>query len=185
MTLLSDLRILEEKEKGNIVIEPFDVTSLGTNSYDVRIASYYFKENNDADSVCLDHPVEVALLWDGPYGAINHIPVEGHQTILAHTVEIIGGRNGITAEMKARSTIGRCRLSVCKCSGWGDVGYINRWTMEITNFGRTKLWIPISMRVAQICFYDVGPTIRAYQGKYGQEREWKSEDMLPRPDLAV
>ena len=35
--LLSDKRIVEEMETGNIVIEPFDERQLGTNSYDVRL----------------------------------------------------------------------------------------------------------------------------------------------------
>ena len=53
--------------------------------------------------------------------------------ILAHTEEVVGGRNGFTTSMRARSSIGRSCLSVCKCAGVGDVGYISQWTMEITN----------------------------------------------------
>ncbi len=40
--LLSDKRIVEEVERGNIVIEPFDQRHLGTNSYDCRLGEYYF-----------------------------------------------------------------------------------------------------------------------------------------------
>ncbi len=36
--ILTDKRILEEIEKGNIVIEPFDRKFLGSNSYDVHLA---------------------------------------------------------------------------------------------------------------------------------------------------
>ena len=39
--LLSDKRILEELERENIVIEPFELRQLGTNSYDVRLGPYY------------------------------------------------------------------------------------------------------------------------------------------------
>src|SRR5690606_39548849 len=38
--ILSDKRILEEIEKGNIVIEPFDRSNLGTNSNDVHLGKY-------------------------------------------------------------------------------------------------------------------------------------------------
>jgi len=55
------------------------------------------------------------------------------ETILAHTKEFIGGRKTVTTMMKARSSLGRNFIEVCKCAGWGDVGYINRWTLEITN----------------------------------------------------
>ena len=38
--ILSDKRILEEIEKGTIVIEPYDRKCLGTNSYDVHLGKY-------------------------------------------------------------------------------------------------------------------------------------------------
>src|SRR5690606_12458234 len=38
--ILSDKRILEEIEKGSIVIQPFDQKYLGTNSYDVHLGKY-------------------------------------------------------------------------------------------------------------------------------------------------
>ena len=38
--ILSDKRILEEIESGNIVIEPYDRNCLGTNSYDVHLGKY-------------------------------------------------------------------------------------------------------------------------------------------------
>jgi len=38
--LLSDRRILEEIEKGNIIIEPFRRECLGTNSYDVHLGKH-------------------------------------------------------------------------------------------------------------------------------------------------
>ena len=38
--ILSDKRILEEIEKGTIVIEPYDQKCLGTNSYDVHLGKY-------------------------------------------------------------------------------------------------------------------------------------------------
>jgi dCTP deaminase len=38
--ILSDKRILEEIEKGTILIEPFDRKYLGTNSYDVHLGKH-------------------------------------------------------------------------------------------------------------------------------------------------
>ena len=38
--ILSDKRILEEIEAGNILIEPFSKECLGTNSYDVHLGRY-------------------------------------------------------------------------------------------------------------------------------------------------
>ena len=41
---LSDRKILEEKKKGDIVIEPFDRKNLATSSYDVTLGEFYFRE---------------------------------------------------------------------------------------------------------------------------------------------
>ncbi|HRY56962.1 MAG TPA: hypothetical protein P5014_02235, partial [Patescibacteria group bacterium] len=87
------------------------------------------------------------------------ILIAPNETILAHTIEFIGGRNGVgdlsavTSEMRARSSIGRIGIAVCKCAGWGDIGYINRWTMEITNFSSSVIPLPVGLRIAQIIFH--------------------------------
>ncbi|MEN9523200.1 MAG: hypothetical protein RL065_1577, partial [Bacteroidota bacterium] len=38
--ILSDVKILEEIEKGTILIEPYNRECLGTNSYDVHLGKY-------------------------------------------------------------------------------------------------------------------------------------------------
>ena len=40
------------------------------------------------------------------------------ETILGHTNEFIGGRKTVTTMMKARSSMGRNFIEVCKCAGW-------------------------------------------------------------------
>jgi len=99
---------------------------------------------------------------------------------LAHTQEIIGGRNNIASKMNARSSLGRLGLSVCKCAGFGDVGFINKWTMEITNHSqRASIILPVGMRIAQISFFRTGKVLSEYKGKYGQGK-WTPEDMIPK-----
>ena len=44
--ILSDSRILEEIEKGTIVIEPYDRKNLGSNSYDVHLGKYLAMYND-------------------------------------------------------------------------------------------------------------------------------------------
>jgi dCTP deaminase len=119
------------------------------------------------------------------------------ESILAHTIEFIGGKNGteelpaVTTEMRARSSTGRIGISVCKCAGWGDIGYVNRWTMEITNFSNVIMPLPIGMRIAQIIFHETTPVPEidkyAKKGKYqtsddikSLKKNWKPEDMLPK-----
>ena len=113
------------------------------------------------------------------------------ETILAHTNEFIGGRDHITTMMKARSSLGRSFIEVCKCAGWGDVGYINRWTMEITN-NSSHYYIPlvVGRRIAQIIFFETGPILADNYDKKGKyqtsatvkelKKTWDPSQMLPR-----
>ena len=185
--LLSDRRIRQAMDAGDIVIEPFEPSNLGTNSYDVRLGEFYFEPNRNMQTVSFLSEEQTKKFWGEPIQANEVIAVRPGDTILAHTREIVGGRNGYTTSMRARSSIGRSCMSVCKCAGVGDVGYIARWTMEITNHSHATIALPVGLRVAQILFFEVGETDKRYEGKYGQSSEWSPYDMLPRlyndPDM--
>ncbi|MBV9689970.1 MAG: dCTP deaminase [Ktedonobacteraceae bacterium] len=180
--LLSDKRIVEEMQHGNIVIEPFDQRHLGTNSYDCRLGEWYFQGDANMEVMHLDDPEEIRQYWGQPRKAKDgKIAIRPGTTILAHTEEIVGGHNGYLAKMHSRSTVARSGLSVCRCAGVGDVGYISRWTMEISNHTQTTLVIPVGFRISQMVFFFVGETLKKYTGKYGQDAQWTPEDMLPKP----
>lgn len=118
------------------------------------------------------------------------------ELILAHTVEFIGSNDPrITPDMSAKSSTGRNGITVCKCAGWGDPGYFNRWTMEIQNeFSDRKIILTVGMEIAQIKFV-IDTVVEKYDdsvlygnsGKYqqGQNLEeivssWEPSMMLPR-----
>ena len=93
--------------------------------------------------------------------------------------------------MLSRSTWGRNGVAVCFDAGWGDPGYINRWTMEIYNLNqRHSVVLPVGERIAQIVFSHTGEVSGEYSnlsGKYQtsddlQEliKNWSPEQMLPR-----
>ncbi len=85
------------------------------------------------------------------------------ETILAHSQEFIGGVHNITTQMNAKSSIGRSFLAVCKCAGRGDVGFYNRWTMEITNSSVDHaIPIVVGTRIAQISFFPTGDVKNSY-----------------------
>lgn len=202
MSVLIDKQILHYLETKDIVIEPFVERHLNTTSYDVTLGSYYFREHRtqsmyynmyDKESVhsVWGEPQEAVLASTLPHrfrrGIKNDdrvILLKPGETILAHTNEFIGGKRCITTEMKARSTLGRSFIAVCKCAGWGDIGYTNKWTFEITNFSKVHI-IPlvVGRRIAQIIFYKTQQCDRNYcnEGKYhDDERGWSPYDMLPR-----
>ncbi|MBM3281542.1 MAG: deoxycytidine triphosphate deaminase [Candidatus Harrisonbacteria bacterium] len=179
--VLSKPAILAAKERGDIDITPFNEKNLANTSYDVTLGEYYYREQPPESGYTIYNPwqnSEVTRVWGKGYfqavlfsewkrkhgehpqlekGIANNnkiIWLAPGETILGHTNEFIGGKNGITTMMKARSSIGRNFITVCKCAGWGDIGYINRWTMEISNASR-HYHIPliVGRRIAQIIFF--------------------------------
>ncbi len=203
-------------KQGDIVISPFTKEQLATSSYDVTLGEWFFREQppkynhslyniwskEHTEHVWGANKVERAIsakeafskynfAWDGIKPTDKIIILRPGETILAHTNEFIGGKNHITTMMKARSSMGRNFIEVCKCAGWGDVGYINRWTMEITNNSKNYI-IPlvVGRRIAQIVFFETGEILeRDYSvlGKYSSstnvavlKKEWKPQMMLPK-----
>lgn len=212
---LSDKKILEEMEKGDIVISPFKRENLATSSYDVTLGEFFFPQlppkhfqtiYNIYDKAQTERiwgikpkkaksAKEIFAHYKFDFTGINPeekiIVLEPGETILAHTNEFIGGKNHITTMMKARSSMGRNFIEVCKCAGWGDVGYTNRWTMEITNNSKHySIPLVVGRRIAQIVFFETGPILgKDYNvsGKYNSstdvnkmKKAWKPEMMLPK-----
>ena len=117
------------------------------------------------------------------------------ERILAHSHEFAGiqGPTG-TSMLKARSSSGRIGIKVCDDAGWGDNGFINRWTWEMRNDNQEAIVIPVGERMAQLVFLDTGDVGSGYgvgadyEGKYQQRgvaiddliERWSPEDMLPR-----
>lgn len=165
--MLSDKEIKHQLHSGNIVIDPFIEKNLGTNSYDVTLGPWYFEQDPNVKVVDLRSQHDISKFWGEPIECHDDIPIESGQTILCHTNEVVGGRNGYLASMKSRSSTARYGLSVCRCAGVGDVGYISRWTMEISNHTKATIWMPVGMRIAQFIFNYVGETDKEYTGQYG------------------
>jgi dCTP deaminase len=216
---LSDKKILENKKAGDIVIEPFKIENLATSSYDVTLGEYYYREqrperySHDIFNIYSEKDMnhvwsakdfkkakkasEVFKNYKFDFTGIDPndkvILLKPGETILAHTNEYIGGKNHITTMMKARSSMGRSFIEVCKCAGWGDVGYVNRWTMEITNNSRNySVPLVVGRRIAQIIFFETGAInsidySEIKTSKYASstdikilKKNWKPADMLPK-----
>ena len=212
--VLSSTEILTELDSGNIVIEPFNRINLSNCSYDVTLGEYYFRHTPNPHDPLLIYvpwnPDHVRRYWGEPQTALQvrhdnqgasglsqgtkYILIYPGETILAHTNEFIGGRTvpnsnrAITTMMKARSSMGRSGISICKDAGWGDIGYINRWTLEITNFAQVPVALLVGERIGQIVFFYTGHPVTTYSGSYQTSddintlrRTWTPMELLPKP----
>ena len=222
-SLLSKPAILEHLKKGGIIIEPFNPDQLKSCSYDVSLGEWYCTRIQDPSGQVLnpyskkaiinrfsdpqhaqkakDHPLYNPLVWEGIEPDDLVIVFMPHEPVLGHTIEFIGGtktsKGGacFTAEMKARSSIGRYGMEICRCAGWGDVGFVNRWTMEMVSDGPDPIVLVVGTCVAQMKIYRTAKV--ADKDLYGYDpgrdsyqtginlakimETWKPEMMLPRP----
>lgn len=214
---LSNARILEEKKKGNIIISPYRRGLLQTSSYDVRLGEWYYRKQKPggprlhnpynqnhvkrrwgkvqraekAKKVFARFGIDAKDYTDIKPNARVVVLAPG-ENILAHTYEFIGGQNVITTSMQAKSSFGRNQITVCMCAGWGDIDYVNRWTMEIKNHDEDEyVIIVVGQPIAQIIFDYAGKIIPgssyAQTGSYQQtasiiklKKTWKPEMMLPK-----
>lgn len=162
---LSKHDILSEYGKDNIVINPYRSEQLNNASYDVRLGEYYCRarelEKRASSSGYERTPIfnpfvegTAENVWEvKKVDSDGLIWLEPGEMILAHTEEFIGSRGDIVGYMQSKSSTARNFISVCRCAGWGDIGYINRWTMEIVNHSPYyRIPLKAGMRIAQIVF---------------------------------
>jgi dCTP deaminase len=189
--IYSDQRILKEKEKGLIIIEPFKKEQLNNCSYNVTLSKFFFREKlpqhgskapairrflnpwkeQDVAKVWEEGKISVATSENASLLGLKegdeYILLDPYETILIATNEFIGAREHITTMLKARSSASRSFLSVAHGAGWGDVGFFSRWGIAVTNMSRAATTVlPVGSSIAQIVFMECGYPLQSYQGKY-------------------
>ena len=181
--ILTNKNILEEIEKGNIVIEPFVRPLLGPISYDVTLGDKYYRqrevgisdihvpynkehvqkrwgepeEAKTLEVVCKERGLDPKLFGkDIPMDAQVIMFAPG-ENILAHTMEYIGPRGNIMATVHNLSGLRRNQFTICDDADVINPGYINRLTLEIENLS-TKQHAPlvVGQPVAQYIFQRTG-----------------------------
>lgn len=155
--ILSDSRIIEEIEKGNIVIEPFNREKLGSNSYDVHLGKWL--------AVYDDSTLDARK-----HNTISHfeIPEEGY--VLQPGVLYLGVTQEYTEThahvpfLEGKSSTGRLGINIHATAGKGDVGFCNAWTLEISCIQRVRVYT--GMPVGQLIYFTTeGEVINKYNKK--------------------
>ncbi|MVN21214.1 dCTP deaminase [Mucilaginibacter arboris] len=144
--ILSDKLILQEIEQGTIIIEPFDPTCLGTNSYDVHLGKYLATYRN-------------RVLDAKQHNEIDHfeIPKEGfllqpNTLYLGVTVEYTETHRHVPF-LEGKSSTGRLGIDIHATAGKGDVGFCNTWTLEISVTQPVRIYP--GMPIGQLIYFVV------------------------------
>ena len=86
--------------------------------------------------------------------------------------------------------MGRSNVTVCRDAGRGDIGYVNRWALQVSNQAGVPVVLPVGSRLAQIVFLYSSEPRESYTGSYQEKpesldeaamaRNWRPEDLLPK-----
>lgn len=171
--ILSDKKILECIENGEIVITPFDVKNMGGNSYDVHISKH------------------LAQYVDGMIDAKKHnqirhfeIPEEGYvlqpgQLYLGSTLEYTETHKHVPF-LEGKSSTGRLGIDIHATAGKGDVGFCGFWTLELSCTIPVRIYA--GMPVGQLIYYIVdGEVERLYSKKVNAK--YSGQEALPKESM--
>lgn len=165
---------MELMDKGEIVIEPFDPKSLGTNSYDVHLGKYLAvyvdecldaRKHNKIQEIII--PEEGYILQPGKlYLGVTEEYTETHTTV---------------PFLEGKSSIGRLGIDIHATAGKGDVGFCNTWTLEISCVQPVRIYA--GMPVGQLIYFKVDGDIKNYynsksNAKYNQRSVRPVESMM-------
>jgi len=172
--ILSDKQILESIEKGEIVIEPYERSCLGTNSYDVHLSKYlavYTSEELDARK---HNPIKEII-----------IPEEGFVikpgTLYLGVTEEYTETHATVPFLEGKSSVGRLGIDIHATAGKGDVGFCNTWTLEISCVHPVRVYA--GMPIGQLIYFRVEGEIENYynkkkNAKYNQKTNKPVESMM-------
>jgi dCTP deaminase len=183
--VLSDSRIQQELDEGNLEIEPLDDEQIQPASIDLRLDSGTAFYEPQSEPIRADkHDVELTET-----NSNGEILFPAHSFCLASTQESIELPDYLAGDLKGRSSIGRMGLHI-HTAGWCDPGWHgDDITLEIVNHTENGIIIPVGTRVCQLVLsYVDGEVEEVYDGKYnGQSGPTGSrideDDEFNRPDL--
>lgn len=167
--ILTDKQILKAIDKGEIVVEPYDRSCLGTNSYDIHLSKYLATYDNE-------------VLDAKKHNTVTHfeIPEEGFviqpgTLYLGATLEYTE-THATVPFLEGKSSVGRLGIDIHATAGKGDVGFCNHWTLEISCVHPVRVYA--GMPVGQLIYFMVDGEIENY---YNKKKNAKYNLKTPKP----
>jgi dCTP deaminase len=150
MSILTGLEIKKQVELGRIKITPYSDEFLNPNSYDLTLSPVII----EVQPYTQDKPVRVGDPETVKYLKTNYYPDE--DIILFPGKFYLAATNEVTETdyyvplLEGKSSLARYGVTVHMSAGFGDIGFVGTWTLEISVLLPTVL--KPNMRIAQISF---------------------------------
>ena len=163
--ILGKKTIIQEYEAGRIHIKPFCPENVGPNSVDCTLAPLLKRIIPNYRGMVDPKREQIFQELSIPEEGLMLLP---GQLYLGSTVEEIGSDYYVPM-LEGRSSIGRLGLFVHVTAGFGDVGFKNRWTLEITPILPIRVYP--GMRLCQVFFHQISDNSTLYSGRYSGQTE--------------
>lgn len=172
--ILSDKKILEAIEHGEIVIEPFNRECLGTNSYDVHLGKWLAVYKDEVLDARRHNEIEHFMIPDEGY------ILQPNKLYLGVTEEYTE-THATVPFLEGKSSVGRLGIDIHATAGKGDVGFCNHWTLEISVSMPVRIYA--GMPIGQLIYFKVDGDIENYynkkqSAKYNQRTDKPVESMM-------
>lgn len=169
MSILTHNAILSNIDKGNIKIEPFKFSALGSNSYDVHLSKYFATYKDIVLDAKVDNEIEHFEITEKGFELRPGI------LYLATTVEYTETFN-LVPYLEGKSSTGRLGIQIHVTAGKGDINFCNYWTLELV--ATQPVMVYPNMPIGQLTYYTIeGENTNPYDKKEGAKYNTKD----PRP----
>lgn len=194
--VLSDVQIKEAIEVGDILIDPYNVECLGGNSYDVHLGSVLavyeevveISKFEDRQGVLhhtfMQKPSGYLDSKKAPTAYYFNIPKDG--IYLEPGILYLGVTLEYTETLKhvpfleGKSSGGRLGLNIHATAGKGDIGFKNKWTLELSVQHRLKVYT--GEPIGQLIYFESGdcavPYFQKRSAKYVEVNDKPMPSMM-------
>ncbi len=172
--ILTDTQILQEIDAKTIVIEPYSVKCLGSNSYDVHLGATL--------ATYVDE-----ILDSKKHNLVERFTIPEEGFVLLPNMLYLGVTEEYTETHKhvpfleGKSSVGRLGIDIHATAGKGDVGFCNFWTLEISVKQPVRVYA--GMPIAQLIYFTTeGNVTTLYSqktnAKYNTKTAFPVESMM-------
>jgi len=183
MSILIKKEIKAARKSGAIIIEPYTKKNVSVNSVDATLSKYLltyepvdvmFSDEFDSYIVVRKKPTAfIDMRKKNPVYQLE-IPEDGIILIpgilyLGSTVEQIGSTVFVPM-YEGRSSMARLGIQSHISAGFGDMGFVSNWTLEITVVHPVKFYPGV--RIGQVYFHKTAVSAKGkdlYHGKYNKQ----------------
>jgi dCTP deaminase len=178
--ILSDTAILKAIVDEEILISPFNITRLGSNSYDVTLSKHFAVYKVHSERFYHgDFPYYLDSKKDNE---LEHFEILEDGFILQPGILYLCSTNEYTEThahvpyIEGKSSTGRLGIDIHATAGKGDVGFCGHWTLEISCTHPVKVYP--DMPIGQLIYYKVdGKVSNPYNKK--KSSKYDLQGILP------